>query len=1122
MGAVGAYKIKLQLPDEAESTLAPAAVVPLLPMLPQQLPMPKLVSEMELITNTDMEPLRPMSFCRTMSSASSIEICCGTAGLSAALRKEGMEAFGIDFKSRLPTKAPVVKIDVSTSEGQQRTLSFLSEIQPQFIHLSPPGNTAGKARDKRITSGAPCPSKLRSNEFPAGLPGLSAQDLAQVTEANSIFRFVFHTASARVNNHEMVSVEIPSTSYAWLLPEAIAFMHMPGIRVSDFQACTQGGERPTWSRWATNIPGFQVIEQRCPGESASHKHTSFAARSRSLAEPWMQQIGSDIYPAKLCRTVASLVIQSLISSGFAPLPASFEDAGMQHDTKKQRIRASGGQFIRGNRLPQLVSEYKEIISMFIASCDIGDTVIVPGGHKGRVLRFELGEDTGVQQQDHLLPKSGPRQAIVGIFHTPMEFIQKSMAIRHPVDMPSFIPMILIKNMFWLLTTPYNEISSFRLSRLRLFRKWASESTAENEKIHSKLTPENRRVLAGKHFPLFQKILDEAGYHDLGVVENLISGTVLTGAVPKTGIFPSRMRPATLDKSGVLRASRFAREAMLRRMQASADSEIDMAVWSETEKEIAKGWLSAPMNMEQLTDLLGPDFTVARRFGIRQSGKIRAIDDYSDPEVNATVSSYEKLDLFGTDEFFILLKLIATAVQDDGTISLMPHVGERLIGKLPPGISPKSARAWLGKTFDLKSAYRQIPTDSSINNRRFCIIAVYNPHTMRPQMHIQFASPFGAVSSVYSFNRCARALWAAGAFHLRLCWCNYFDDYPIAEPRATSQGCTIAVRALCALLGWNLSLEPEKDKPFDVSCPALGIIADLSQLPEGVAVFSNKPERIEAIEQLADSILSKGRCPSVVMAELRGKSQYAANQTFGRIAAGPLHIMSEHQFRCRSGILDSETADAIRDIVTIVKHAPPRSLSCRGEMRPILVYTDGACEGIDRDQVTIGAVIIDSANLQNSVMWGGAVPEPLVRLWKQQGQVQVIGQAELLPTLMVRRACDKLFRHRRVVFFIDNDSARQALIRGFSPSCSSMNIVRLMVKAETECQVWTWYARVPTHSNPADDPSRLVFQTSAHNGFAKHILMPPIPIELFGERPLLFKADAGVGVGVLGLELVVRT
>ena len=119
-----------------------------------------------------------MSFCRTMSSASSIEICCGTAGLSAALRKEGMEAFGIDFKSRLSPKAPVVKIDVSTKEGQQRTLSFISEIQPQFIHFSPPGNTAGKARDKRITSGAPCPSKLRSNEFPAGLPGLSAQDLA--------------------------------------------------------------------------------------------------------------------------------------------------------------------------------------------------------------------------------------------------------------------------------------------------------------------------------------------------------------------------------------------------------------------------------------------------------------------------------------------------------------------------------------------------------------------------------------------------------------------------------------------------------------------------------------------------------------------------------------------------------------------------------------------------------------------------------------------------------------------------------------------------------------------------------------------------------------------------------
>ena len=45
-------------------------------------------------------------------------------------------------------------------------------------------------------------------------------------------------------------------------------------------------------------------------------------------------------------------------------------------------------------------------------------------------------------------------------------------------------------------------------------------------------------------------------------------------------------------------------------------------------------------------------------------------------------------------------------------------------------------------------------------------------------------------------------------------------------------------------------------------------------------------------------------------------------------------------------------------------------------------------------------------------------------------------------------------------------------------------------------VWIWYARVPTHSNPADAPSRLVLEPSEDNDFAEVVEMPKIPLSLF--------------------------
>ena len=65
-------------------------------------------------------------------------------------------------------------------------------------------------------------------------------------------------------------------------------------------------------------------------------------------------------------------------------------------------------------------------------------------------------------------------------------------------------------------------------------------------------------------------------------------------------------------------------------------------------------------------------------------------------------------------------------------------------------------------------------------------------------------------------------------------------------------------------------------------------------------------------------------------------------------------------------------------------------------------------------------------------------------------------------------------HSQVVFYIDNESARMAYIRGDGATDLGAKIVEQFVSLEAKMQLRVWFGRVPSHSNPADSPNRLEF------------------------------------------------
>jgi hypothetical protein len=115
-------------------------------------------------------------------------------------------------------------------------------------------------------------------------------------------------------------------------------------------------------------------------------------------------------------------------------------------------------------------------------------------------------------------------------------------------------------------------------------------------------------------------------------------------------------------------------------------------------------------------------------------------------------------------------------------------------------------------------------------------------------------------------------------------------------------------------------------------------------------------------------------------------------------------------------------------------------------------------------------MIDTCDNYRAV-WDGQVPSELIASWAGLVGEQLIGQIELYPIVAIRYLLAAQLSNRRVIFFIDNDSARDGLIKAYSPSRASMSLISKFFEQELSCPCYPWFARVPSKSNPADMPSR---------------------------------------------------
>ena len=155
------------------------------------------------------------------------------------------------------------------------------------------------------------------------------------------------------------------------------------------------------------------------------------------------------------------------------------------------------------------------------------------------------------------------------------------------------------------------------------------------------------------------------------------------------------------------------------------------------------------------------------------------------------------------------------------------------------------------------------------------------------------------------------------------------------------------------------------------------------------------------------------------------------------------------------LTSKQVVSLCRYAMVLLPQARPREHFLSSISSCVHIFTDGAWES---ETASGGFVLVDSSSdLRIAAVVD--IPMKLVKLWRSCGIDQIISQIELFILVGVRYAYRCHLKERKVVAWVDNESARYAAIKANSPSKSLQAMARFMRKVGAFWPSHLWFERV---------------------------------------------------------------
>jgi hypothetical protein len=1031
-----------------------------------------------------------------------VEVCAGSARLTAAFVEHGVPALAVDWRgNRHQPEAPWLAIDIASTEGIEQLANLLDDDEDlELVWFGLPCGTASRAREIQDRPGLPRP--LRTAREPWGRTDIQfgEQEAVRMATANAVYRAALRLIESCTARGVRWIIENPLNSLLWYIPEYVQLLALPNVRDVCYSACMVGGTRAKRQRLRGTEPSMHVVaELWCDG---SHQH-----------EPWRQ--GSTLmtateaeYPRQFCRMLAGEFAKAWAprSSAKGSRPSSLAVAASAAARMPRGMglaaarKAAAGTQPRYGQMPQLVPEYKTVQLLRCSKPEAAELAAKPDGGWLKVKRDVTGGT--LQQGSRVLKvfnqKGGRLEdaevslVLAGFPWTPSEFIEQAEEVEHPFSRPVKLPDRSLNAVFEVFTQGPSAIEAARRRELRRWEKRAAELDDQEREMFSKAPVDVKACWSGtcdwdeamrgqwkgKRTLLLEEMAKAAGVPNPGLIAAYLrTGAPAFGHVPASGLFEKEPFEATKSMKEVLQASKWSKPQLRSSVRPSRQPEVDEEVVRRTDDECAEGKAIGPLTEEQVDALLGRVWAPARRVGLVQTGGVRPIDDFTEFGHNSASQTEERIDLGGVDQVVSMAKAVAEAVDDNGVVTVRFTDGTRRQGVVHPQFASLESRRPVGRALDLQKAYKQIPIAAS--QASLSVVVLWHPEHRAPRYYVLRALPFGARNAVFVFGSVARTLELILTNLFWLILSQYVDDYPQVEPAGSAASASEVTIKVLELLRWTLKAPGGMVPVFGWKFAALGVVFNFEKVMEEVIEVQDKPERIPRVVAIIETIVAAGRAAPGEAETLRGCLAYTRAQCFGRCGAVALHYLS----RLAAGParpVDEEMAMQLRFWPKYLQDAKPRTLKLNDTRPPILVFVDGA----EEDVVSTGAVMIDPCDgLNGRQFFVYDVPTAKVEQWKTAGGKQrVIHQAELLPALLAVSTWAARMQGRRIILFVDNDGARGSLIKGSSTSLPSALIVGQFWSEAAAAEMYIWVDRVPSASNPADGPSRHEVQWLRDNGF----------------------------------------
>ena len=578
--------------------------------------------------------------------------------------------------------------------------------------------------------------------------------------------------------------------------------------------------------------------------------------------------------------------------------------------------------------------------------------------------------------------------LVGTWYTPTQFVKEARKANRPMD-ENALEQITMDAIEYVACNSPELVSIERKKNLLKARILAKQLEGQEKELHDNFPDSIEKVVKGKKILLWQKLLEQTGYDDMEVVKFMKEGVPLVGTHDHPKCYPLKIKLASTTELE-LRDSAVPCRLALENRRPQTDAPGFAEHLEETaQEEVDMSFLDGPYHSDaEVTEVLGhPNWRIVRRFIIEQGTKLRPIDDGLEAQLNSAYTSTIRLDL-----------------QDaDYVIALTLELGK------------KAGLNWVGKTLDLSKAYKQLPIKPS---HRDLAVVFFRDNTGNARYYIPNSLMFGSTAAVYAFNRVSRSLWFLINVLLKVPSAVYFDDYPMFSPERAAAETDAMVSDFLDLLGWRHDRTGPKGKPFAPSFDVLGLTLDMTSLRQaGTVTLKNKEGRVDKISSKIVGIQKAGNMSLPEAQELHGLLNFATGYFSGRSL----------RYACFKilGLVEKGKSQSeplmkwCEEVLVLLQSVQPRTVPVAINTKTVLIFTDGAWEnGVGG----LGAVLLDESTGSRLVVQD-EVHQSLLNLWRDQVGEQLICQIELLAMVLVRWQWMRELHNRRVLLFVDNNSAR---------------------------------------------------------------------------------------------------